>query len=356
MGVQEPYMASENRNADKICAGEVAVDGSQDTGDDCMVPYKTDFLLGLYRQMLRIRLFEESLVDPILKGEIKTPCHLCTGQEAVAVGVCSALKEGDQIFGNHRSHGHYLAMGGDMNRLAAEIYGKETGCSRGRGGSMHIIDAEKGVMGCVPIVAGTISLAVGTALAKKMKNDGGVIVSFFGDGACGEGVLYESLNFAVLHSLPIIFACENNQYATHMPVFQCISSPLAPRMLPFKVYTGFLNGNDVLKIYEHTKTAKEEFLPAFIEYKTYRLRGHVGPDDNIQGQHGDIRPKEEIEEWRKRDPIETFKDMLIEPKCIEPAILNRIELDSRAEVQKAHEFARSSPWPKGKELERYVYA
>lgn len=330
-----------------------------------MISYSTKFLLSLYKNMLRIRIFEESLVDPILKGEIKTPCHLCTGQEAVAVGVCSALKEGDQIFGNHRSHGHYLAMGGGMNKLAAEIYGKENGCSKGRGGSMHIIDAEKGVMGCVPIVAGTISLAVGAALAKKIKGEDGIVVSFFGDGACGEGVLYESLNFAVLHELPIIFVCENNYYATHMKIGRSLCNTwISDLIAGFGIHRDTINGNDVLMVYDYAKSLKS--LPYFLECETYRLRGHVGPDDNILGKHQDIRPPKEIQTWKQKDPIKQFAKYLYDTEVIDrfniadgeesPNKLLLTEWEVQQEVKAAHAFAKANPWPKREELERYVYA
>ncbi len=183
--------------------------------------YSKEFLLELYQTMIRIRCCEESFVEPISNGAVCCPVHLCSGQEAVATGVCAALQKEDYIFGTHRSHGHYLAKGGSMPALVAEIYGKETGCSRGRGGSMHIIDPENGMLGAAPIVGGTISLALGASLASSIRKDKRVTVSFFGDGATGEGVFYESLNFAALHNLPIIFACENNLYSTHMPIREC---------------------------------------------------------------------------------------------------------------------------------------
>ena len=177
--------------------------------------YSKSLLEKLYRIMVRIRFCEESFVQPILAREVLCPCHLYSGEEAIAVGICASLNDEDYVFGNHRSHGHYLAKGGGMNQLVAEIYTRETGCSGGRGGSMHLIDVEKGMLGSAPIVAGTISLAMGAALASSIRKDNRVTVSFFGDGATGEGVLYESLNFAALKKLPIIFACENNFYATH---------------------------------------------------------------------------------------------------------------------------------------------
>ena len=272
-----------------------------------MKVYSKVFLIGLYRTMVRIRLCEESLVEPILNGEVRCPVHLYSGEEAIATGMCAALSEEDYIFGTHRSHGHYLAKGGSMGELIAEIYGKEAGCSGGRGGSMHIIEPAKGMMGGAPIVAGTISLALGAALASRIRKEPRVSVSFFGDGATGEGVLYESLNFAALKCLPMLFVCENNLYSTHMSIQECRSNlPISHIGKPFGISTFRVTGNDVLKVYETARKAvglcREGRGPAFIECVTYRLRGHVGPDDNIQGSHQDIRPEQEIAKWKKKGP------------------------------------------------------
>jgi len=176
--------------------------------------YQVDLLESLLNNMLKIRLCEEEFVDPILSGEIKCPVHLCSGEEAVAVGVCANLTGNDYIFGNHRSHGHFLAKGGKIEKLIAEVFCKDSGCSRGRGGSMHLIDPAIGMLGSAPIVAGTISLAVGAALASKIRNDGNVAVAFFGDGSSNEGVLFESLNLAAVNKAPVIFVCENNFYSS----------------------------------------------------------------------------------------------------------------------------------------------
>ncbi|MDI7261579.1 MAG: thiamine pyrophosphate-dependent dehydrogenase E1 component subunit alpha [Thermodesulfobacteriota bacterium] len=299
-------------------------------------------------------------MEPILNGEIQCPVHLYTGQEAIATGVCAALKKTDYIFGTHRSHGHYLAKGGGIKELVSEIFRKETGSSKGRGGSMHIIDPAKGVMGSAPIVAGTISLAVGAALASKIRKDKRVTVSFFGDGASGEGVLYESLNFASLKKLQIIFVCENNFYSTHMPIREC-----RPRNNIFKIGKPFcipsyrVDGNDVLKVYEVAKKAVElcrkDEGPAFIEFLTYRLRGHVGPDDNIQGAHTDIKPKEEIARWQKKDPINRFRKYLIDNKIFTKKDLKRIDQQVKGEVNKFHVFARTSPFPRKEDLKKYVF-
>jgi pyruvate dehydrogenase E1 component alpha subunit len=322
--------------------------------------YSKEFLERLYKVMLKIRLCEESLVEPILKGEVKCPVHLCSGEEAIATGVCATLSEEDYIFGTHRSHGHYIAKGGGLNELIAEIYGKETGCSRGRGGSMHIIDPEIGMLGAAPIVAGTISLALGAALALKIRKEKRVSVSFFGDGATGEGVLYESLNFAALRKLPVLFVCENNFYSTHMPIKECLpNSEIFNIAKPFGILSKRVNGNDVLEVYETAQDAVELCRngngPVFIECVTYRLRGHVGPDDSIQGDHTDIRPEKEIKEWRKKDPLINFESFLLKNNKLEKEEIEKIKQHVEKEVEAAHLFARESHLPSKDELANYVY-
>jgi pyruvate dehydrogenase E1 component alpha subunit len=323
--------------------------------------YPKDFLYDLYRAMLRIRQCEESFIDPILNGEVATPCHLCSGQEAVAVGLCSALANDDHVFGNHRSHGHFLAKGGSMKALAAEIYCKEAGCSRGRGGSMHLIDPEVGMLGSAPIVAGTISLAVGAALAASIRKDNRVAVSFFGDGATGEGVLYESLNFAALMKLPIIFACENNLYATHMPVRECrVNQPISKIAEPYCMEVHSVDGNDALQVYEASRQAvascREGKGPVFMEFMTYRLRGHVGPDDNVQGAHTDIRPKDEIVMWMDKDPLKRLEQYLLENHLLDNRRLQDVKDEVAAEVQEAQAFAKMNLSPMREDLTKYVFA
>lgn len=310
--------------------------------------------------MLRIRLCEESFVEPILQGKIKCPVHLYSGEEAIATGVIAALNKEDYIFGNHRSHGHYLAKGGDIGEMVAEIYGKETGCSRGRGGSMHLIDPENGVMGIVPIVAGTISLALGTALASKIKKDNRVTISFFGDGATGEGVLYESLNFAALKKLPIIFACENNLYSTHLPIREIrVNKNISEIAFPFGINSIRIDGNNVLLVIEAAKKAIQQCRngegPVFIEFLTYRFRGHVGPDDNIQGSHTDIRPKKEVDQWLKKDPIKHLKNLLLNDNICSESEISKITIEVKKEVDKAIKFALMSSYPNPSELLNYVY-
>ncbi len=264
------------------------------------------------------------------------------------------------IFSTHRSHGHYLAKGGDLNALVAEIYGKETGCSRGRGGSMHIIITDKGYLASVPIVGGTIALAAGAALAAKIRKDTAIAVSFFGDGATGEGALYEAMNFASLKKLPVLFVCENNYYSTHMPIKECRpDNAIHTISAPFGIPNFNVDGNDVMEVYETAKrlikTIRNGGCPAFLECRTYRFRGHVGPDDNIQGSHQDIRPQEEIDEWKKRDPIPRFENYLKEILSLDDTAIAATKSEIEKRVAQAHEFAKISSYPDFNELEKYVF-
>lgn len=326
-----------------------------------MKSYSKSFWVRLYNTMLGIRLCEESLVEPITKGIIGCPAHLYSGQEAIAAGVCTALTRQDRVFGNHRSHGHFLAKGGQIEALISEVYGKPGGCSGGRGGSMHVIDTSIGFYGSVPIVAGTISLATGTALASKIRRDGRVTVSFFGDGATNEGVFYESLNFAALHRLPIIYACENNLYSTHMPVRECrAETHIARTVLPFGLKGARIDGNNVLKVYEAARQAIAECRrgqgPFFFEFMTYRLRGHVGPDDNVQGAHSDIRPESEIKHWRRKDPISLLAQFLLRKEICSAADLTAIETRLRKQIQRAHFLAQRAQYSPVKSLTTNVSA
>ena len=317
-------------------------------------------LKNLYREMVKIRFCEESFVEPILSGEIKCPVHLCTGQEAAAVGVCLALGKDDYVFGNHRSHGHYLAKGGNLNALVAEVYTKQSGCSKGRGGSMHIAAKEQGFVGSVPIVAGTISLALGAALAAKTRKEKKVSVSFFGDGATGEGTLYESLNFAALKKLPIIFVCENNLYSTHLPVREIRpEQPIFEIAKPFGIASSQVDGNDVLAVFKEAEKAVELCYrgegPFFLECLTYRMRGHVGPSDNIQGTQTDIRPKSEVEEWKKKDPIKRLEKLLLEDNILIKEELEEIEKEIKKEIDNAHKLAKEDVGPSPEDVNKYVF-
>lgn len=319
-----------------------------------------ELLKKLYCMMKRIRVCEESLIEPIIKKKILCPVHLYSGEEAIATGVCAALEKEDYIFGNHRSHGHYLAKGGNMGTMIAEIYCKESGCSHGRGGSMHLIDPENGIMGVVPIVAGTIPLATGAALASKIRKEKRIVVSFFGDGASGEGGLYESLNFASLKKLPIIFICENNQYSTHLPLNEIrVNNKISEIAKPFCIENYTADGNDVLEVYKLAQKAVKKCRngegPIFIEFITYRFRGHVGPNDIIHGTQRDIRPKEQIELWKLNDPIIRFKKYLSDNEILSEDEINKIDQLCQDEVSKANKFALESQSPDIKELGKYVF-
>ena len=321
--------------------------------------YGKELLLSLLEQMFLIRVVEDSLVDPILKKDIGCPCHLCTGQEAVAVGIAAHLKKEDYLFGNHRSHGHYLAKGGDLKKMIAEIYCRQAGCAKGRGGSMHLIDTSVGIYGTAPIVGGTISLSLGAAMASKANRYGRVSVSFFGDGATGEGVLFEALNFASLKNLPIIFVCENNLYSTHLPIDEIRKNSIISKISdPFDLKSYRVDGNDILEVYdvaeESVRYAREKG-PVLIEALTYRQRGHVGPDDNIQGTHSDIRPPEELKNWLEKDPINMLEKHLLEHFNLHQNDLMPMKTRIKNLVHEVHIWAKSQVFPQKEELSHHVF-
>lgn len=318
-------------------------------------------LLDFYTTMVRIRTCEEAFVEPILNDEIRCPVHLYSGEEAIATGVCAALERRDLIFGSHRSHGHYLAKGGDLREMVAEVFCRETGCSGGRGGSMHLISPSCGMLGSAPIVAGTISLALGAALASWVRSSGEVVVSFFGDGATGEGVLSEAMNFAALKKLPLVFVCENNLYSTHLSIDEIrVSRRIHTMAGPMGVQACRVDGNDVIKVYESACLAVEACRagsgPFFLECLTYRQRGHVGPDDSIQGTHTDIRPAREIRRWLKKDPIRRHEKYLVEGGHASQADLKQIGKEAEREVREAFQYARNSRFPGKGGIGRHLFA
>ncbi len=255
--------------------------------------------------MLRIRRAEETIAQMSESGEARCPCHLSIGQEAVAAGVCAALGSLDTIWGGHRSHGHYLAKGGSLEGLFAEVLGKTTGCASGRGGSMHLTAEEQGIPGTVPIVAGTVPLAAGAALAYKLRGEVRVAVAFFGDGAVEEGSVHETLNLAALYRLPLIFICENNLYASHLHWSERRVADNLDQAGAFHSVPGErIDGNDVQAVYgaarEAAVRARLGAGPSFLECRTFRWRGHVGAsaDEDVG-----VRRRGELAAWRERDPI-----------------------------------------------------
>jgi len=315
-----------------------------------------DLLHGMYVSMLRIRLFEERAAELVDAGEIKTPCHLYIGQEAIAVGVCAALERDDYVWGGHRSHGHYLAKGGDLRAMMAELHGKATGCSKGRGGSMHLVAPEVGILGTVPLVAATIPMAVGAALATQLRRDARVSVSFFGDGATEEGHFHESLNIASVYRLPVLFVCENNLYSSHMQLLERRACDNIDRAGEAHGLPGVrVDGNDVVAVYRAAVVAVERARrgegPALLECRTYRWRGHVGASWDMDVG---VKRRDEFKDWLSKDPIARAGQQL-RALGAEELELDRVVHHVRREVDEAVTFARESPYPAVSGLLEHVY-
>ena len=308
----------------------------------------SETLKSLYTTMLRIRRFEERVAELLESGsEIICPVHLYIGQEAAATGVCANLRKDDYVFSTHRSHGHYIAKGGDIKALMAELYGKATGCSQGRGGSMHLASPDIGFPGSSAIVAGTVPLAVGAALAFSLKGQDTVSVAFFGDGAANEGVWYESLNFSSLRKLPVVFICENNLFSTHLPISACLADTNIYKKADAFCLPGVrVDGNNVIEVYETAKKAVEAARrgegPTLIECMTYRWRGHVGPNYDLDKG---LRSKEELDYWMDRCPIKTLEQLLLKQELLTESEKTRIYEGIEKEVEDALVFAKESPYP-----------
>jgi len=305
-------------------------------------------LKALYIMMVRIRRFEEKIADLLQpQPEIICPVHLYIGQEAVATGVCANLRKDDFVFSTHRSHGHYIAKGGDLKAMAAELYGKATGCSKGRGGSMHLAQADIGLPGSSAIVAGTIPLAVGIALAFSLRGQDKVSVAFFGDGAANEGVFYESLNFASLKKAPVVFVCENNLYSTHMPISACLADTNIYKKAEIFCLPGVrIDGNNVVEVYETARKAVENARqgngPTLIECLTYRWRGHVGPHYDMDKG---LRSREELDYWMSRCPIKMLEEFLLKQRILSQPEKSQIYENIDKEIEQAILFAKESSYP-----------
>lgn len=304
-----------------------------------------------YRSLYRIRRVEEEIIQVYPTDKIKSPVHLSIGQEAISVGVCQALKPNDVVFGTYRGHAMYLAKGGDLKKMIAELYGKETGCARGKGGSMHLIDTEKKIMGTSAIVGTTIPLAVGHAYGLKYKNSDSVVVTFFGDGAVDEGAFHESLNFAVLKKLPVLFICENNFYAIHSHhLRRHHSDNIVERVKTYGMPAERIEDGDIFKIYKATKKYVKEIRlgsgPAFLECITCRWKEHVGPNDDF---HLGYRTEEEVLCWKRSDQLKKLRARL------DSNIAKTIESEVEQEIKKAFTFAERSPFPPSNELYKDIF-
>ena len=300
-----------------------------------------------YRSLYRIRRVEEEIARVYPTDKVKSPVHLSIGQEAISVGVCAALQPQDIAFGTYRSHALYLAKGGDLRQMIAELYGKATGCAKGKGGSMHLIAPEAGMMGTSAVVGTTIANAVGYAYALKYRKLNAIVVSFFGDGAVDEGVFSESLNFASLKQLPIIFICENNSYAIH--THQRLRQPqlnICDRAKIYGIPAERIEDNDPFKIYECIEATSAQFRrreagPFFLECMTYRWKEHVGPNEDY---HLGYRTSDEAQPWIDNDPLHQLAQQVADEKRA------AIEAEVEAEIKDAFGFAERSPFPEAAEL------
>lgn len=306
-----------------------------------------------YELLYRARRTDEELGELIKKGKIPLPIHLSIGQESVSVGACLALKKEDIVFGTYRGHALYIAKGGNLKKMFAEIYGKITGSAKGKGGSMHLIDLSVGIMGMSAIVGTGIPNATGYAMGLKYQKKKNIVVNFFGDGATEEGAFHESLNFAKLKNLPIIYICENNRYAisTHQSARQSKLN-IAERAKSYGIETKVISKNNTFSIYKEVKKAREKILrnnsgPVFLECATYRWRQHLGPNEDF-GPGG--RNKEEAEHWINNDELTRIGKLLpIKTK-------NKIEEEIESEIKQAIIFAEKSPYPTKKDLWTDIFA
>lgn len=320
--------------------------------------FNRDLQISLLRQMIRIRLVEEEIALRYPQGKMRCPTHLSIGQEAVAAAAGQALSIGDFAISTHRAHAHYLGKGGNLNSMIAEIYGKATGCSKGRGGSMHLIDLSVGFQGSTAIVGNSIPIGVGLALSLQVQNSSQVSCVFLGDGSTEEGVFYESANFAAVKNLPVLFICENNLYSVYSPLH--VRQPKGRKI--FEMVKGLgLNvrcgdGNDVESSYVLISDAIQEIRnkqgPQFIELSTYRWREHCGPHfDNDIG----YRSPQEFEAWKLLDPIAAYEKKLIKQSAITPQEVGEIYSAVRAEIINAFDFAEASPFPRSADAFMHLY-
>jgi acetoin:2,6-dichlorophenolindophenol oxidoreductase subunit alpha len=311
----------------------------------------------LYRSMLRIRHFEEQVIDLYRGGKMPGLAHLYIGEEAVAVGVCAALHDDDYITSTHRGHGHCLAKGAELDRMFAELLGKEAGYCHGKGGSMHIADTERGNLGANAIVAGSAGIAAGAALSAKKRGSGQVAVCFFGEGALGQGVLYETMNMASLWRLPVVYVCEENQYNEYTHMSETIAGEIGARATAFGIPVEDVDGQDVQAVYlaatRAVARARAGEGPTFLNCHTYRFHGHhVGDIDRRY-----YRSKEEEERWRDtRDPVKLAAEWVTSGGMAPASRLDQIDEEVQAEVRAAVEFALNAPFPEPGEVTEDVYA
>ncbi len=312
--------------------------------------------LDMYRRMLLIRVFEENVNDLYTGGKMPGLAHLYIGEEAVAVGICGALRRDDYITSTHRGHGHCLAKGAAVDRMFAELLGKEPGYCRGKGGSMHIADPDTGNLGANGIVGGSAGIATGAALSAKMRGTDQVAVCFFGDGALNQGLLFEAMNMAAVWKLPVIYVCEHNVYGEYTQASEVTAGDPRARPAALGIPADEVDGQDVRAVYaaarDHVERARRGGGPGFLLCRTYRFHGHHVGDINRP-----YRSREEETSWvRDRDPVKIHGAWLVAQRMADPARLAQVERDVRAEVAAALQFALAAPYPDPREVTEDVYA
>ncbi len=310
-------------------------------------------LLQMYRGMVRIRKFEEKVYLLFLEGKVLGTIHQYQGQEAVAVGVCGALRRDDCLTSTHRPHGHCIAKGVSLDSMMAELFGRATGCCKAKGGSMHMGDISVGAVPAIAIVAGGVTLAAGMGLAYKFQHNDRVVACFFGDGAVNEGAFHEGVNLAAIKQLPVIFVCENNFYAASTPMQLTTPVGIAERAAAYGIPGVVVDGNDVAAVYQATVTAVARARrgegPTLIECQTYRTVGHS------RGDPGAYRPKEEVELWKQKDPIARLRRSLIADEAATESEIAVIEAEADREIETAVAFAEASPPPQPEDALLHVY-
>jgi TPP-dependent pyruvate/acetoin dehydrogenase alpha subunit len=317
----------------------------------------TALLLDMYRRMVTIRKFEDTIYDVYSRGIMPGLAHLYTGMEAIAVGVCIPLRQQDNITSTHRGHGHLLAKGGDPNRMFAELLGKASGYNQGKGGSMHIVDMSLGILGANGIVAGGLGIATGAGLSAKILGEDRISVSFFGDGALNEGLFYEAANMAALWQLPVVYVMENNQYGEYTSPANSTAGSGPARAQAMNIPAVSVDGNDVLAVYQAAIWATERTRaghgPSFIECRSYRWRGHHMGD---QGDTYGYRSQKEIEAWMEKCPIQRFARHLVNSQAATPEQLAAIDAEVHKAIDESVEFAKQAPYPDPSEVYTHVYA
>jgi len=326
--------------------------------------YNSDFLLDLFYKTYRIRLIEEAIAARYHEDEMKTPVHLAIGQEAIAIGTAAVLGVQDLVYCTHRTHAVYLAKGGDLNAMFAEFHCRTTGCCGSRAGSMHLLDKKVGMAGSSAIVGGAIPIATGFALSAQQKKENRLTAVYFGDAAVEEGAAWESINFAVLKKLPIIFICENNFYSVCSPLHyrQPEHIKIYKKAEGFGVKSECVDGNNIFAVYEAAQRAvdhvRKGFGPAFIEAHTYRWLAHHGSEDDSLADDvlGGYRSMEELNEWKKYDPVALTKKLLQEEFHVKETVFDRFKEKISQEIEDAFDFALQSPRPTRDMLMQYVYS